>query len=363
MGATSVLGIGTARAPHLVDQVSLGRRYEELLATVTGDRRAARRARLLFSTPRLHSRQFAIPDVQPDGDRVLYRRDELPTTSERMEIFARAAPELVEEACRRALRDASIDPRAVSSLVVATCTGVGAPDLDVELVERLRLSPSVERNLIVWMSCTASFPALRIGRRAVASKPGSVALVVCVELCSLHVRADVETESLVAHSLFADGASALVLGEGSPGEALATLGEGATRLVPEGREALRWTFTDHGFQAHVGPDLPVLVEKATPSFLKELLGEQVRDVRGWCVHPGGPAILDAVEQTMGLDPSSLEHSREVLRTLGNMSSATIWYVLERALHNLAAGDIGVLLGFGTGLTLEGLVFRRGGRTR
>jgi len=221
----------------------------------------------------------------------------------------------------------------------------------------------VERNLIVWMSCTASFPALRIARRAAASKPGTVALVVCVELCSLHVRADVGMESLVAHSLFADGASALVLGEGSPAEVLATLGEGATRLVPEGRDALRWTFSDHGFQAHVGPDLPVLVEKATPSFLQDLLGDQVRDVRSWCVHPGGPAILNAVEQTMGLDPSSLENSREVLRTLGNMSSATIWYVLERALQDLGAGDMAVLLGFGTGLTLEGLVFRRGGRTR
>jgi predicted naringenin-chalcone synthase len=361
--ATSILGIGTARARHLVDQASLARRYEALLASATGDRRLARRARLLFSRARLQSRQFAIPDVDAAGAAVLYQREELPTTSERMEVFGRVAPDLAEEACRLALSDAGVDPRDVSSLVIATCTGVGAPDLDVELVERLRLPPAVERNLLVWMSCTGSFPALRVGRRAVEAKPGTVSLVVCVELCSLHVRADAETGSLVAHSLFADGASAVVLGEAAPRDALATLGAGATRLVPEGRDVLRWEFSDHGFRAHLGPDLPVLVAKATPSFVEDLIGSRLGDVRSWCVHPGGPAILDAVEQVLRLDPRALEISREVLRTLGNMSSATIWYVLERALADLGAGELGVLLGFGTGLTLEGLVFERGGRTR
>lgn len=363
MSATSILGIGTARAHHVVDQSSLGRRYEGLLTAVTGDRLAGRRARFLFSRARLRSRQFAIPDVADVGEPVLYGGGELPSTAERMEVFARVAPVLAEDACRRALSSAGVDPREVSSLTVATCTGVGAPDLDVELMQRLGLPPTAERSLLVWMSCTGSFPAIRVGRRAVGSKPGAVALVVCVEVCSLHVQADAESGSLVAHSLFADGASAIVVGEASPKLALATLGEGATRLVPEGRDALRWTFTDHGFQAHLGRDLPVLVEKATPSFIKDLIGEQASDVRGWCVHPGGPAILDAVERALGLDPRSLDVSREVLGTLGNMSSATIWYVLERVLDDLDPGDMGLLLGFGTGLTLEGLVFQRGGRTR
>ena len=363
MSATSILGIGTARARYVVDQSSLARRYEGLLTAVTGDRRAGRRARLIFSRARLRSRQFAIPDVAGGGEPVLYGGGRLPSTSERMEVFARVAPALAEEACRRALSSAGVDPREVSSLVVATCTGVGAPDLDVELVQRLGLLPAVERNLLVWMSCTASFPALRVGQRAVVSRPGAVALVVCVELCSLHVRADAERESLVAHSLFSDGASAVVVAEAPSEQALVTLGQGATRLVPEGRDVLRWTFSDHGFRAHLGADLPVLVEKATPSFVEELIGAQAGDVRSWSVHPGGPAILDAVERALGLDPRSLEISREVLATLGNMSSATIWYVLERALDDLEPGEMGLLLGFGTGLTLEGLLFHRGGRTR
>lgn len=363
MTGTSILGIGTARTRHSVDQSSLARRYEALFAAATGDHRTARRARLLFSRARLTSRQFAIPDADESGEGELFGGNELPSTSERMEVFARVAPELAEEACRRALSDAGVDARDVSTLVVATCTGVGAPDLDVELVQRLGLPPTVERNLVVWMSCTGSFPALRIGRRAVDSSSGALALVVCVELCSLHVRADADTGSIVAHSLFADGASAVVLGDATPEGALATLGEGATRLVPEGRDALRWTFSDQGFRAHLGADLPALVEKATPSFVEDLIGTRVAEVRSWCVHPGGPAILDAVEQALSLDRASLEIPREILRTLGNMSSATIWYVLERALDDLEAGDMGMLLGFGTGLTLEGLVFERGGRPR
>jgi predicted naringenin-chalcone synthase len=363
MSTTSILGIGTARARHVVDQSSLAYRYEGLLSAVTGDRRAGRRARLIFSRARLRSRQFAIPDVAGVEKPVLYGGGRLPSTAERMEVFSRVAPAFAEEACRRALSVARVDPREVSSLVVATCTGVGAPDLDVELVQRLGLPPAVERNLLVWMSCTASFPALRVGQRAVGSKPGGVALVVCVELCSLHVRADTERESLVAHSLFSDGASAVVVAEAAPENALVTLGKGATRLVPEGRDVLRWTFSDHGFRAQVGSELPVLVEKATPPFVEQLLAEQAGDVRSWGVHPGGPAILDAVERALGLDPRSLETSREVLATLGNMSSATIWYVLERALDELEPGEMGMLLGFGTGLTLEGILFHRGGRTR
>lgn len=358
----SILGIGTARARHVVDQATLARRYESWLAAVTGDSRAARRARLVFARAKLRTRQFAIPDMEEGQAAALYRRG-LPTTAERMEIFARMAPELAEEACRNALRSAGVSPERVSTLIVATCTGVGAPDIDVELVERLGLPPSVERNLLVWMSCTASFPALRVARRALNSRIGSVALVVCVELCSLHVQADGEVPSLVAHALFADGASAVVLGDALPEKALVTLGEGGTLLVPEGRDALRWTFSDHGFRAHMDPRLPALIEKAVPEFVGKLLRDRVGEVRSWCVHPGGPAILDATERALRLDLSALAVSREVLDAFGNMSSATLWYILERAVEELEPGAVGFLLGFGIGLTLEGLVFRRGGRTQ
>jgi predicted naringenin-chalcone synthase len=362
MPRVSVVGIGTARDRHLVEQSSLASRYEALLVGATGDRKAGRRARLLFARSGLRSRQFAIPDVSGSGAAVLYGNG-LPSTARRMEIFSEVAPELAAEACSRALRDAGVEPREVGALVVATCTGVGARDLDVDLVERLGLPPSVERSLLVWMSCTGSFPALRIGRRVVESKPESAALVVCVELCSLHIRADAETGSLVAHSLFADGASAVVLRSAPPDDSLAILGDGATRLVPEGRQELLWTFSDHGFRAHLGAELSALIETATPSFVTDLLGDRVGAMRSWCVHPGGPAILDAVERALRLDPTALEISRDVLGTLGNMSSATLWYILERALHGLEKGERGVLLGFGTGLTLEGLAFERGGRAR
>jgi predicted naringenin-chalcone synthase len=363
MVATSILGIGTAHTGHVVDQALAAERYVSLLTAVGADRRAARLARLLFARSGVRSRQFAVQDVDESGKPLLYKGHQLPGTSDRMEVFSKVAPALAEEACRRALDDARVAPARVTSLVIATCTGVGAPDLDVELVERLGLAATVERSLVVWMSCTGSFPALRIARRAVESQAGAVALVVCVELCSLHVRANLDPGSLVAHSLFADGASALVVGCAPPSDSLALLGDGATRLVLEGRAALRWTFSDHGFRAHLGDELSTLVEKATPGFVRELVGERFGDVRGWCVHPGGPAILDAVETALRLAPAALDRSRAVLETLGNMSSATIWYVLERALGDLHAGELGVLLGFGTGLTLEGLVFERGGRPR
>jgi predicted naringenin-chalcone synthase len=356
-----LVGLGTADAPYRAKQMELARLYEAFLAAATGDARLGRKARLIFSQARLDTRQFALPDVvDPEAAR-LYRGSTLPTTGARMEAFAELAPDLAEQACRKALNCARARPEDVSALVVATCTSTGAPDLDVELATRLGLSPAAERSQLVWMSCTAAFPALRTAQRA-ASATGGLALVVCVELCSLHVRADAELGSLLAHSLFSDGAAAaLVAPDGSASDTLAVFGEGTTRLVAEARDALRWEFTDHGFRAHLSTELPRLIEGECGDFVDRLLGADRGDVRSWCVHPGGPAILDAVERTLGLAPTALEASREVLRTRGNMSSATILYVLEQELARMAPGDQGLMLGFGTGLTLEGLRFERGGR--
>ena len=359
---TAILGIGTAQADYVVKQADLARSYDALLSATTGNRRAGRRARLLFAQTKLESRQFAIPDVVDLEDATLYGAAELPTTEERMAVFSRLAPALAQQAAERALDDAGVSPEDIATLVVATCTGVGAPDLDVELVQRLGLPATVERSQLVWMSCSAAFPSLRIGRRAVSAGAGP-ALVVCVELCSLHVRADDEIGSLVAHGLFADGASAVVVGIAREQDSLAILGDAQTQLFPKGREALQWTFSDHGFRAHLGPDLPEHIEMAVPSFVEALLGGATAEVRSWCTHPGGPAILDAVERALSLEGTALSASREILTTLGNMSSATLFYVLERELPKLDRGDLGVLLGFGVGLTLEGLVFRKGGRTR
>jgi predicted naringenin-chalcone synthase len=358
----SIVGLGTARAPYLAEQRVLGEMYDSLLSGVLDDRRAGRRARLLFRASRIETRQFAIPDFVDPASALVYRDQRLPSIGERMMAFPEAAIELAEQACRRALESAGLEPSRISHLVIATCTGVGAPDCDIELASRLGLPSSVERTQVVWMSCTGGFPALRVGQRALREEPACYSLVVCVEICSLHVRADGDSGSLLAHSLFADGASAVVLGSGAGEEkALAWIGSHRSEMMIEGRELLSWSFGDHGFRAHIDGDLPAAIEGRVGDFVAKVLPGGRSEVASWCVHPGGAAILDAVERALELSPDSLSSSREVLRTRGNMSSATIFYVLEKELARLEPGQAGFLLGFGTGLTMEGLNFTRGAR--
>lgn len=353
----AIVGIGTARAPYASAQEDLGRLYAAALERAGRSAAEGRRARRVFEAAGIETRRFALPDFRHPERAWLYRDGALPSIGPRLAQFAHCAPPLAAEACERALAAAGIDRARVVHLAVASCTGVGAPDLDVELAQRLKLAPAVERSQLVWMSCSAAFPALRAARHALARRPGAYALAVCVELCSLHVRADRDRGSLVAHSLFGDGASAVVLGRDvTEREALATLGEGRTALRPDGRDALTWRFDEGGFRAHIDRSLPARIEASLVPFAH---GMAPAGIEAWCVHPGGRAILDAVERAFALDPSALASAHQVLRSQGNLSSATLFHVLEAELARQPAGAPGLMLGFGVGLTLEALRFTRG----
>lgn len=360
----SIVGIGTAQPRYQATQSDLARAYESYLTQVDGDLRAARRARLAFRRAQVETRRFVLPDFVHPTERLLYSPDApVPTTSARLRVFDQHGIDLAESACRKALASAEIEPEQISHVVIATCTGVGARDFDVRLCGRLGLSSNAERSQIVWMSCTAGFPALRCARYAASARPGSYTLVVCIELCSLHVQTQDSMGSILAHSLFSDGAAAVVLaGHHESDDALAVLHGSRTEMLTDHRDKLRWEFSDTGFRAHIDPELPELIGANVAPFVRKLGDEHLERTRAWVVHPGGSAILDEVERAMGLDAEALATSRAVLRERGNMSSATVFHVLERKLAACAPGDLGIMLGFGTGLTFEGLPFTRGGRT-
>jgi predicted naringenin-chalcone synthase len=165
----------------------------------------------------------------------------------------------------------------------------------------------------------------------------------------------------VAHSIFADGAAAVVLAASDGSRApLVELGPARTHLEPGTRGALTWELRDDGFAIHLAPELPAIVGRNVARFVAPLLeGADPARSFDWLVHPGGAAILRAVERALGLQREALASAWSVLRRLGNTSSAAILYVLEEALPEIPPGGEGVMLGFGPGLTFEGLRFRRG----
>lgn len=273
-----------------------------------------------------------------------------PTTAQRMAIYADAAPILATRAVAALADQVAID--GITHLVVASCTGFIAPGIDQKLVTMLGLDPTVERLMVGYMGCYAAIVALRSARHIVRSEPNARVLVVCVELSSLHLQDDARVEPLLAMLQFGDGAAAALVSAGPGG---ITLGQPFAMTVPDTEALIRWDLGDHGFAMHLSGEVPGAIAQALAGTIALPIPAESVDL--WAVHAGGRSILDAVARALDLAPDALDHSRAVLRAFGNMSSATLMFVLARILASDARGQ-GMALAFGPGLAAEGLTFHR-----
>lgn len=289
--------------------------------------------------------------VDPGG---FYAASPLPGTGERMRLYAAAAPDLAIEAIEALAERTELG--AISHLVVASCTGFVAPGIDQIIAARMGLAPSVERLLVGFMGCYAAVVALRSARHILRSDPAARVLVVTVELSTLHLQEVHELEPLLAMLQFGDGAAAALVTAEPVGFAIEA--PFATTL-PDSAELIRWDITDRGFAMHLSGQVPgrIAAGLADPEFaLAATGGRDPAEVDGWAVHAGGRSILDAVERALHLPHDALAASRGVLEDVGNMSSATLMFVLARLLEAPRIG-CGVALAFGPGLAAEGFRFR------
>ena len=202
---------------------------------------------------------------------------------------------------------------------------------------------------------------------AMARADQSISLVVAAELCSLHFQYGRKNDDLLANALFADGAAAVVLSGKRAGEPAANNGDDASKcrlkastsyLLPQSRDAMTWQIGDHGFHMTLSSAVPGLIEANLAPWLRSWLADfdlDIEDVGSFAVHPGGPRVLDAVQQALGLTPEGLIDSREIFTTCGNMSSPTILFILERLLSQNSPRPI-LALAFGPGLTIEAALF-------
>ncbi len=284
--------------------------------------------------------------IDTDG---FYDAASWPGTAQRMAVYAREAPSLAQ---RAAAELGGLEH--VTHLVLASCTGFVAPGVDQLLARRLGLRPDVERILVGFMGCYAAVAALRTAYHIVRSQPQAVVLVVTVELCTLHLQDTADVESLLAMLLFADGAAAAIVSAEPRG--LEIVDPFSVALADSG-DLITWTVTDTGFAMGLSGKVPGRVADAlaASSFRSQLLAGQSID--SWAVHGGGRSILDAVERGLELPADRLAASRAVLRDYGNMSSATLMFVLSKILRSGKRIDAGAALAFGPGLAVEGFRYR------
>ena len=310
-----------------------------------------------------------------------------PSTKVRNDIFATEASKLFTEAADRAMAACpGIEARDITHLVTVSCTGFFNPGPDYKIVRALGLNPAVQRYHLGFMGCYAAFPALRAAKSFCDADPEAVVLVVCAELCSLHVRTSNDPDTIMGSALFADGAAAAIISArdfpDEPG--LLTLDHFETVLTPVGEEAMAWNIGDEGFEMVLGTYVPHIIDDHIIGALEPLLsrdesliGLPYRDIRHWAIHPGGRSILDKVQSRLELTDEQLVPARETLRNYGNMSSATVLFVIRHILdlpagggdaddENGDAGSAGVgeggericSMAFGPGLTVETALFTK-----
>ena len=283
-------------------------------------------------------------------------------TGARMERYLTEAMPLAKGAVLGALDAAGTPPNEVGLLAVASCTGYATPGVDILLARDLAMDTSVQRLLIGHMGCYAALPGLGVVGDAVAAR-GLTAVLLCVELPSLHIQPSADDlEQVVAHALFSDAAAAVVVAPGAPGLELVDI---AARTAAEHHRDMTWEVTDLGFRMGLSVRVPVVLARHVADVVDGLLARHRlgrADVAGWAVHPGGPRILDVCADRLGLDAEAMAASRLTLTEHGNCSSATILLVLDelRRSQSLAAGDHVVALAFGPGLTLYAALLRQVG---
>ena len=338
-----ITAIGTA-----VPSCDVHARYTDwALAQLEGKREAAVFARMQARGGIAHRYSVLTGvDAAMDFGSFYMSDDGSPGTAARMTRYAEAAPQLAQAAIARL---PSLD--GVTHLVIASCTGFMAPGLDQVIARQLGLAQDVERVSIGFMGCYAGITTLRTAAHIVRSQPQAKVLAIALELCSLHLQETDNLERLLAMGQFADGAAAALVS--AEGDGL-TLGEGMSATLAESDELITWHVGDTGFAMHLSGAVPGRLAEAMDGaeLQATIMGEDAP--AHWAVHPGGKSILDAVERGLDLSSDALDASRSVLHDFGNMSSATVLFVLERLMRQRP--ESGVALAFGPGLAMEGLRF-------
>jgi alpha-pyrone synthase len=345
--------IATAVPPHDMHLAFAG--FAETMLPVGTSRNLFRRMARLAAID--HRYSFVHPVATEDGAWEdadgFYIAGDFPPTVRRMQAFERFAPQLAQTAlCRLALTEE--ERRGVTHVIVTSCTGLYAPGLDYAIVQDLKLDPSVERTMIGFMGCYAAINALKAARHIVRSEPESKVLLVSLELCSLHMQETHNLEQLLAFLVFADGCAAYLVTAQPTGLALDSFL--AVNLAGT-HHLITWRIGEQGFDMQLSGQVPGELRCALAAAGSRITqGTEPSKIDLWAVHPGGRTILDAAEQGLALPAEALCDSRTILREFGNMSSASVMFVLERIMQRARPGQAGCAMSFGPGVTAETMLF-------
>lgn len=359
-----ITAIGTAVPPHHHSQKMIG---DFMLKHLGLPKDKKQLVQVLYRASGIQKRHSVIKDFgNTFQDFSFFPQTEnlepFPSISQRMAVYEKEAIKLSLEAIQDGLSSKQIN--SVTHLVTVSCTGMYAPGIDIEIIEKLGLDTTIQRTAVNFMGCYASFNAIKLANHIIRSEPDANVLIVAVELCSIHLLKQSDPDSLLSNALFGDGAAALlVAGDPGPGINL-EMSAFFSDLAPEGREFMSWRIGDFGFKMQLSPEVPQVIKEGIGKLTERLLSNlklAVADIDYFAIHPGGKRILQVIEESLQLQPQDNIHAYTILKNYGNMSSPTVLFVLKQLIQSLdGSADHGksiLSFAFGPGLTLESMLLK------
>jgi predicted naringenin-chalcone synthase len=294
------------------------------------------------------------PDLEP-----------FPSVGQRMKLYQKEALPLALKAIEDCFENLeNKNSLEITHLITVSCSGMYAPGLDIELIEKLSLSKNIQRTCINFMGCYAAFNGLKVADAICRSNEQANVLLVCVELCTIHYQKSKDWDQILSNALFSDGAAAVLIDNKKPkkGTALA-LESFHCDIASEGKGDMAWHINDHGFEMTLSSYVPDLIKTGIGKLTTDLLSKfklSPEEIDFYAIHPGGKKILEAIESVLVIDKQKSKFAHDVLRNNGNMSSPTVLFVLKEILKEIdAKDDLKNILSFafGPGLTLESMMLK------
>lgn len=360
--SANILSIGTAVPPHFISQEEA---LKVVLSFSTFDSTEQDQIKKLYQNSGIAKRHLVTPELKKERSEWNFWGNNYPVSvpgmTQRNDLYKDVAPKLAHQAAEKAIDHWGGDRSALTHIIFISCTGVVAPGIEFMLLNSLGLQKSIHRLGINFMGCFGAFKGLEVAHAFAKTNPENRILVVCTELCSLHMQAKTNQDNLVGASLFADGAAAVIIGL-NPKENEKPMWEiiqHQSHGLENSSNDMTWEASDTGFLMRLSSTVPVVIARHIKKFAHELTKEHL-DVKDcdWAIHPGGKSILTVIEKKLHLDRTHTEASWEIYKNYGNMSSATFLFVLEALKNQKATRSWAAGVGFGPGLSMEGVLLKK-----
>lgn len=351
----SILGLGSEVPPYVFPQREVSQKMISVLKVPEEKQGAFRR---LYEESSIDTRYSVVADFQKERAEWKFWGEDfpqsVPSMGKRNERFKQEAPELALKAARKAIDEWGGKVEEITHIISISCTGVMAPGIEFHLMQRLNLRPDTYRLAIQFMGCFGAFKGISAAHAFAKENRDARILIVSTELCSLHFQTTLTPDNVLGNALFADGSAAAVIGMPRGDEKPLYQVQGHSSMgLGQTLDKMTWEASDTGFTMKLSNFVPALIGRHILPFMKNLLKEISPGHCDWAIHPGGKSIIQVIERTFNLDLSQTKTSWDVLRDFGNMSSATLLFVLER-LQRTDRKHV-ACVGFGPGLSFEGLL--------